>query len=219
MEELAPGLWRWTARHPEWEPGGGWEQEVGCFYAEAGDATLLIDPLLPAGDEERFWRALDRDVERRGLPVAVLLTTHDHVRSSAAVAARYGGAVWGHELARSKLAGVPFHALTPGDEAPGGVRVVGVEDGGFGATPLHLPAHRALSPGDSLLTVDGELRIWWGFEGEEDERLYYECWLPEYRRWLELELDHLLVSHGAHVAGGRAALAAALAQPPWSSRG
>jgi hypothetical protein len=211
VQELAPGLWRWTAWHAEYG------DEVGCFYAEAGDATLLIDPLVPADDEERFLRALDRDVERRGLPLAVLLTTHDHARSAGELAARYGGEVWGHERARAKVAGAPFRAIEPGDEAPGGVRVVGVPDGGFGATPLHLPAHRALSPGDSLLEVDGVLRIWWGFEGEEDERLFFECWLPEYRRWLDLDLEHVLVSHGQHVPGGHAALAAALALPPWST--
>ena len=36
MEELAPGLHRWTARHPEWEPGAepgspaDWPPDVGC---------------------------------------------------------------------------------------------------------------------------------------------------------------------------------------------
>ena len=73
VERLAEGLWRWTALHPEWQPGDDWEREVGCVYAEAPDAVLLIDPLIPADDEEGFWKALDRDVERLGRPVAVLL--------------------------------------------------------------------------------------------------------------------------------------------------
>ena len=35
MEELHPGLWFWTAPHPEWTPsdGGpdGWPPEVSCY--------------------------------------------------------------------------------------------------------------------------------------------------------------------------------------------
>src|SRR3954469_8861528 len=79
--ELAPGLWRWTVG------------EAGCFYVEADDATLVVDPLVPADEAERFWRALDRDVERRGLPLAVLLPGAAHARDADDVAARYGGEV------------------------------------------------------------------------------------------------------------------------------
>ena len=46
MQKLTDGLWRWTARHPEWHPGE-FGAEVACFAAQAGDTTLLIDPLLP----------------------------------------------------------------------------------------------------------------------------------------------------------------------------
>ena len=84
VQPLRPGLWRWTAPHPDWLPEkdkpGGWAEYVGCVYFEPAenkrDAVVLIDPLAPpAGtpDAERFWRALDRDVERAGVPVAILL--------------------------------------------------------------------------------------------------------------------------------------------------
>ena len=46
MQKLSDGLWRWTARHPEWHPGE-FGAEVACFAAQADDTTLLIDPLLP----------------------------------------------------------------------------------------------------------------------------------------------------------------------------
>ena len=84
--ELVPGLWRWTAPHPEWTPdqGGpdGWEAEVASFYCEAEGDILLIDPIVPAegSERERFWRALDRDVERVGAP-HVVLSCAWHVRS------------------------------------------------------------------------------------------------------------------------------------------
>src|SRR6266516_3188755 len=53
LRELVPGLWRWTARHPEWEPGAepespaDWPPDVGCVACLAGENLALIDPLVP----------------------------------------------------------------------------------------------------------------------------------------------------------------------------
>jgi hypothetical protein len=98
--EVAPGLWRWTAVHPNaanWprdaDDGQPWPEEVGCVYYEAPDAVVLIDPLLPAGEEERFLAYLDRDVERLGFPVVILVTSGWHRRSSTDLAKRYGAEV------------------------------------------------------------------------------------------------------------------------------
>jgi hypothetical protein len=199
VDQLAAGLWRWTAEHPEWRPGEGWGPEVASFYAESDDATLLVDPLLPSGaDEARFWLHLDADVERHGRPVAVLLTTPYHRRSADVLAARYDARI--HDGPR------------PGDPLPGGAQVLEPADG---ASPLWLPEQRALAVGDILISVGGELRIWWVFQGEEDVRDFRERWLPFLRAWLDLPVEHVLAGHGEHVAGGRDALAAALERPPY----
>jgi hypothetical protein len=95
---LADGLWRWTAPHPNWENWPGREheaREVGCVYYEASDATVLVDPLVPAGAEDRFLRHLDVDVERRGLPVVILLTAEWHRRSADELAERYDARIGG----------------------------------------------------------------------------------------------------------------------------
>jgi glyoxylase-like metal-dependent hydrolase (beta-lactamase superfamily II) len=63
--------------------------EVGCVYYEAPDAVVLIDPLLPAGEEEKFLAYLDRDVERLGFPLSILLTAAWHARSTAILRERY----------------------------------------------------------------------------------------------------------------------------------
>jgi hypothetical protein len=76
LDELAPGLWRWD----------------DSLYVERPDAVVLIDPVVPAGEEERFFRALDRDVERLGLPVVVLLT--DRVLDADVFVERYGAEVF-----------------------------------------------------------------------------------------------------------------------------
>ena len=63
--------------------------EVGCVYYEAPDAVVLIDPLLPDGEEEKFLSYLDRDIERLGRPVSILLTAAWHDRSSQLLRKRY----------------------------------------------------------------------------------------------------------------------------------
>ena len=77
--EIAPGLWRWTGFHEEWK------EDVGCVYFETEDGVVLIDPLVPPEDADRFWKALDRDVRRRDAPVHVLVTVFWHTRSAAAM--------------------------------------------------------------------------------------------------------------------------------------
>jgi glyoxylase-like metal-dependent hydrolase (beta-lactamase superfamily II) len=192
VQEVAEGLWRWTGLHPDWteEQGGpeGWEQEVGCVYYEAPEAVVLVDPLAPPEEEERFSRALDRDVERAGKPVRVLLTVHWHERSAHAIAERYGGEVGG--------------ALPDGVEARDAVT--------FKETILWIPEHGALVFGDVVLGADGGgVRLcpenW--LEGAPSAELKEAL-----RPLLDLPVKRLLVSHGEPVlAGGRAALAQALA--------
>ena len=184
MDELATGLWRWTAPHPAWKDGADWEQEVGCVYYEAPDATVLIDPLVPP-ERDRFFEALDRDVERRGLPVAILLSVPWHARSSVELAQRY-------EMTTAPPAGVePFP-------------VPDVEE-----TVWWLPEHRTLVVGESVFgDGDGGLSLcpdtW--VKGERRDALRNEL-----RQLLDLPIERVLVSHGEPVLeDGRAALDRAL---------
>jgi hypothetical protein len=213
VDEIAPGLWSWTARHPEWEPRHAWEADVRCFYLESEDATLVVDPLVPHDDAARFWRALDGDVERRRLPVAVLLTQAAHARSAGEVASRYGADVWGHEYARKKVGDARYRTIAPGSTLPGGARTLELDQEPDGSgTPLYFPSHRAIAVGDVLISVNGRLRIWWA-HGASGEDWYRERLVPSLRRWLDLPIEHVLVAHGEQVTGGGEELAAALVRP------
>lgn len=84
VEKLAPGLWRWSARRGD--------ADVWCLYYEAPAATVLIDPLVP-DEPERFFRALDRDFERRGVPLTILCTSVDAETEATPFLERYDATV------------------------------------------------------------------------------------------------------------------------------
>ena len=184
MNELAPGLWRWTARHPDWRESDGWNPEVGCVYYEAPDATVLIDPLVPL-ERERFFDALDRDVERRGLPVAILLTVPWHGRSAGELAERY-------KTISATPSGVEVLALSEVDDAL-----------------YWLPEHRALVVGDVMYGTPGGVRVC--PDSYLDERSSPASIREHMRFLLDLPVERILVSHGEPVLeDGRAALERAL---------
>ena len=205
VEELAPGLWRWTAFHTEWK------QDVGCFSVETSDGLVLIDPLVPPEDPGRFLEALDRDVERLARPVHVLITVYYHARSAGDLVERYGGRLWASSRARAAIArrtGEPTDLFRTGDELPGGIRAF---PSGRGTEVIYwLPEHRALAFGDVILGAK-----------EGGVRLCPASWLPSgtdlaalrsgLRQLLELPVDRLLVSHGEPVrSNGHAELEKAL---------
>jgi glyoxylase-like metal-dependent hydrolase (beta-lactamase superfamily II) len=199
VQELRPGLWRWTAAHPEWEHAEHWGPEVGSVYAELPDALVMVDPLVPQDEEDRFWEALDRDVERVGKPVHVLLTVHWHERSVAAVLDRYKATLW-----RPEEKG----------ELPAGVHAEVVKGSDWVEALFFLEPHRALIAGDLLIGKNGggvELPVRWFPKGEQD---WAEQELkPELRKRLAgLPVELVVVSHGEPVLeGGAAALERALA--------
>ena len=208
VRELAPGLWRWTALHPDWAPGDDWEQEVGCVYLEAAGEVILIDPLVPAEPDAReaFLEHLDADVERNGTSVSVLLTVAWHTRSAGELAERYGAEVWAREAGSAPDSPVT-NPIAPGAILPGGL--IGIDAQLAEETIYWLPEQSALVPGDALLgDADGGLRVcpesWLGGATQADLKLGLAG-------LLDLPVELVLVSHGEPVlADGRAALEAAL---------
>ncbi|MFL5944587.1 MAG: hypothetical protein ACJ74D_07625 [Gaiellaceae bacterium] len=186
VQKLRPGLWRWTGEHPEWDHAETWGPEVASVYAELEDTVVVVDPLVPADEEEQFWEALDRDVERGGgRPLHVLLTVHWHERSVAAVLDRYHATLW-----RPEEKG----------ELPKGVHAEVVKGSDWMEALFFLEPHRALVAGDLLIGRDDgvEMPIPWF---PKDEREWAETELkPDLRRRLAaLPVELVLVSHGEPV--------------------
>ena len=189
---IAEGLWRWTAPHPNWENWPGREhepREVGCTYFEAADATVLIDPLVPAGEEDHFFRHLDSDVGRRSLPVVILLTAEWHRRSADELARRYDARI--------------------GGALPEGIEEVAIEGADERQVAYFIRPHSALVTCEVLaVDVDGELRVCASPALARPEEL--EASLD---RLMALPIERLLVSHGEPVLEhAKARLAEALAR-------
>ncbi len=204
VQRLADGLWRWTTPHPAWDADGIgaaiWPQDVGCVYYESPEATVLIDPLIPEHPTERarFLTALDDDVERRALPVAILRSVSWHERSCPELVARYAATM----------------------EAPPDVGVHPLGDP-EGEVVFELPGHHTLVVADVLVGSDaigkapGAIAlcpaIWQ--DGSDAQRTW---WLAEAPRFVATlathRLERVLVSHGTPVlADGSRLLAGAVA--------
>ena len=142
VQRVDDGLWHWTAPHPEWKPGDDWERDVGCVYWEAGDAVVLVDPLVPDG----------RGGPRRGSSRRSTATSSASARPSRSSSRASGTRAAAHELAErydARVVAPPAAERLPGGatalDAPAAEEVV-----------YWLPGARALVPGDTLLgTHDG----------------------------------------------------------------
>lgn len=186
MEEIAPGVWHWTARH---EHIG---VDVSSYYLEA--ERVAIDPMLP--DEGLEW------FKGRGAPEHVLLTNRHHDRHSWDLRDAFGCAVHCVRNGVYELEGRgPVEPFEFGDELPGGARVYEVDAICPDETALHIPAHDALACADGVVHYEGSLTFVpdrFMDRPEATKRRLREA----YGRLLDLDFELLLLAHGAPVVGG-----------------
>ncbi|MBS1870393.1 MAG: hypothetical protein JSS99_12105 [Actinobacteria bacterium] len=202
MDELAPGLWHWTAFR---DTIG---RTVHSAYHEP--SRTLIDPMLPG--EGLDWFA------EHGPPERIVLVNRHHLRHAPRFVERFGCTVHCHEAGLWDLhdAPVPVQGFRFGDElAPGVVahRVAAI-------CPEEAALHLA-GGGGALAVADGVIR-------DDDGQLAF---VPDFllgadpegvKRGLAaaylalaetLEFDVLLLAHGdPQVGGAREALRAFAAQ-------
>ena len=189
MEELRPGLWTWTAPHPEWtSEAEGWDREVRSYAYDAGDSLVLFDPLVSADTVEEL---------AGGRPVAIILTCRWHARSSSALVGRTGATVH----ARAGVVNEPaFEVLAYelGEDLPGDVEP---QSGGYDdEATLWLREHAALVTGDVFLGGERGFHVQpdsWLTDGMTHDELRERL-----RPLLELPVEMLLPTHGEPVLEG-----------------
>ena len=194
MEEIAPGIWHWTALHPRIKI------RVSSYYLPA--ERVLVDPIAPSEGFEWF--------AEHEPPAHVLLTNRHHYRSSAEFAERFGVTVHCvregmHEFG----SGVRVEPFDFGEELPGGIVAHAVGAICPDETALHIPARHALALADGAVRWEagGPLAFVPDTFMDEPERTK-EGLRESYRRLAKLNFQHLLLAHGEPFVGtGREVLA------------
>ncbi len=178
--EIAPGLWLWQVAQ-----AGASGGQVASLYAECPKHVVLVDPVLPSTgtvDHERFLGHLDRDLDRVGRPLAVVLTS-DHGRSAAFLERRYRATTY-RQRTQDDVPGLGTIVL--GEHRPT-ERIVTV------------PAHRVVFCGD-IVTGDGRGRLRWGSDGGAPETVR-RVRVALVRRLREFAPAAVLVAHGESLIG------------------
>jgi hypothetical protein len=194
MEEVVPGIWHWSAVHPNIKI------PVHSYYLER--EGVLIDPIAPDGGLDWF--------EEHGSPTEILLTNRHHSRSSPEFVERFGAAVHCSRLGLHEFThGEEIAPFDPGDELPGGIVVHEVGAICPDESALHIPAHRALALADGAVRWEPGGPLMFVPDHFMDEPEATKAGLrASYRRLAELDFDHLLLAHGEPFVGnGREALA------------
>ena len=201
VHELGRGFWYWLAPHPAWDATEDWPEHVPGADYESPDEIVLIDPLVPRGEEEEFWRGLDADLERVGLPLRVLLTAPCHRRDTARIVERYGARVWAPPRARWRHGAV----LTTTADLPRGVEAL-LPDGDQDQALFFVRSHRTLITGDIFSERAGRLKVF----VDEQDREPFLAWLPHL---CELPIERVVVAHGDPIlADGAARVREAVAE-------
>ena len=198
-KEIVPGLFHWTATHPEIRI------RVSTYYLVR--ERVLIDPVLPSPGG-LTW------LGRHGPPEHILLTNRLHYRHSARLVAAFGCTVWCH---RSGLYDLPpelkARPFVPGDMLPGGARAFKIGVLCPDESGLLLSRVRAAAVADGVIRdgkgplsfVPDELLVDVPSKAQQVKRGLKAA----YRRLAEEDFKHLLMAHGnPWLHDGRAALRA-----------
>ena len=186
MEQIASGLWHWSAKH---EHTHG---QAHSYYLER--EGVLIDPMTPPEGAEWF--------EQHGAPQHVLMTNRHHDRHAWRLRERFRCEIHCVRGGLHELEGRgPVTPFDFGDELPGGV--VAYEVGAIcpDETALHVPAHRALACADGVVRRNGELGFVPDHLLDEPERTKAGLRAAYARLAAQLDFDLLLLAHGAPIVG------------------
>jgi hypothetical protein len=189
VDEVAPGLRRWTAYHEHWQ------EDVASHALESSDGLILFDPLDPPPELRR--------------PAHVLVTVFWHGRSTGDLEA---GRIWAQSRSAQPLRnrGVDVSdTFRAGDELPAGI--LAFQTARSNEVVFWLPEQRSVIAGDVLLGAGAKPRA-----TQDPLRLCPERWLGKathadlretLRPLLDLQVERVLTAHGAPVlSGGREAL-------------
>ena len=184
MRELAPGIWHWTAPHPNIGV------EVSSYWIPG--LKLLLDPLAVPDEVE--------DVE------CILLSCRHHVRDSIEAAERFDATIQAPRNGMHDYGdGTPIQPYDFGDPLLGGA-VTAHQVGGLSPdeTALHIPSVRALSIADGAIRYGDRLDFVPDQYMDDPEKDKADLKRGFAELSDQLDFDVLLLAHGTpYPSGGR----------------
>jgi hypothetical protein len=223
VDQIADGVFSWTAPHPEYRPRA---EEVVSYALREHDTLALVDPLLPAAPDVRDSVLDDLDALAAGADrVELLVTIPYHTRSAEELLLRYGNVrparLWGHANVRKRLndpgllTEVPWAGAGEAEEVADGLALAfTIGRPRRSEHPYLFPGLRAVVFGDAVVGTCGGVRFWNQSAGT-GAAWYRDVFAPTLAPLAEREVEHVLVTHGPPVlGGGRRALEECLAAPP-----
>jgi hypothetical protein len=199
MQEIAPGVFHWTALHPNIK------MQVSSYFL--ADEGVVLDPMIPAEGLDWF--------DEHAPPAAVVLTNRHHYRRSADFVEEFGCEVLCHSAGLHEFTEEQdVQGFVDGDEPVAGIQVKHVGSICPDEVAIYVPRAKAVAfadgvvrwrPDDPLGFVPDSL-----FDDAEKDKAGIR---QAVQALLPLEPDHLLLAHGDPiVGGGTAALQAFLAR-------
>lgn len=198
-KEIAPGLFHWTAFHPEISI------RVHSYYLSLG--RVLLDPLLPTPGG-MAW------LKKHGPPEHIILTNRLHSRHSAKLVAAFGCTVWVNRKGLFHLAPtLKARPFDDGDTLPSDIRAVEIGVLCPDESAVVIPRARAAAVADGVVRrgngpltfVSDELLV----DDPGDAAGVKRALKAAYLKLANQPWDHLLMAHGSPLVGdGREALSA-----------
>jgi hypothetical protein len=186
VQEIAPGVWHWTARHPNIGI------DVSSYFLPG--PGVLLDPLAPDPVADRLAEL--------GPPREALLTNRHHWRGCDRLVERFGLTVRAPRVGMHELEGKPAEPYDFGESLAGGAVTVH-EVGGIcpDEAALHIPPVSALAVADGVIDYGGLMFVpdQYMDDPEDTKAALREAYA---RLAAELEFDNLLTAHGDPVVGG-----------------
>jgi hypothetical protein len=186
MQEILPGVWHWTATHPNTG------STVSSYWVRPSRA--VIDALLPEQGVDAFTE---------DPPERVLLSNRHHLRHGERFAERYGCAIECSKPGLHEFEGGPdVQGFDFGDEVAPGIQALEVGAICPDECALLIREAGALSIADGIRHHDGELDFFADRLLGDDPDGVKAGLRESYRGLLELDFDNLLFAHGDPIVGG-----------------
>jgi hypothetical protein len=186
MQEILPGIWHWTATHPNTG------SEVSSYWVRP--ARAVIDALLPEEGIEAFAEEP---------PERFLLSNRHHLRHAERFVERFGCAVECSKPGLHEFEGGPeVEGFDFGDEVAPGIEAMEVGAICPDESALLIREPGALAVADGIRHHDGRMDFFADWLLGDDPEGVKTGLRRSYRRLLDLDFDSLLFAHGDPIVGG-----------------